>query len=40
VELRRERDEANDRIRELFGNTEQLEETVARLKEDLRRMDL
>lgn len=28
-----------ERLRELLGNTEQLEMTVARLTEDLRRMD-
>ena len=31
--------ETNARIRQLLGNAEQLELTVARLKEDLRRMD-
>jgi hypothetical protein len=28
-----------ERVEELLGNTEQLEKTVARLTEDLRRMD-
>ena len=37
--LRAECDEANKRIRQLLGDTEQLELTVARLTEDLRRMD-
>ena len=37
--LRHERDEANKRIRQLLGDTEQLKSTVARLTEDLRRMD-
>ena len=39
AELTRERDEANKRIRQLLGDTEQLKLTVARLTEDLRRMD-
>ena len=38
-ERRTDAAEANARIRQLLGNTEQLELTVARLTEDLRRMD-
>ena len=38
-ERRTDASKANARIRQLLGNTEQLEATVARLTEDLRRMD-
>ena len=38
-ERRTDAAESNARIRQLLGNTEQLEATVARLTEDLRRMD-
>ena len=38
-ERRTDAAQMNERIRQLLGNTEQLELTVARLKEDLRRMD-
>ena len=38
-ELRHECDEANKRIRQLLGDTEQLESTIVRVQEDLRRMD-
>lgn len=38
-ERRTDASKANARIQQLLGNTEQLEKTVARLTEDLRKMD-